>query len=316
MGRLGYLTIWPQGQLQPLDSLMNSPDGRVKANAAIVAAGVDSGVSVYVTNTTNLVIDIDGYFAPANNSSLAFYALPPCRIVDTRQQNGDLGGPFLQANHERDFPILESPCIPSGLSPAAYSFNITAVAHPAHQRLGYLTIWPAGVEQPIVSTLNNPTGTNVANAAIVPAGTSGEVAVYPNNNTDLLIDVNGYFAPEGTGGLSMYPAAACRVIDTRTVGNGQPFMGELTVDVINSACSPPPNAQAYAFNATVVPPGPLGYLTLWPDGANQPQVSTLNAIDGSITSNMAIVPTTNGKIDAYASALTQMILDISGYFAP
>jgi hypothetical protein len=44
--------------------------------------------------------------------------------------------------------------------------------------------------------------------------------------------------------------------------------------------------------------------------------STLNAIDGMITSNMAIVPTNNGKVDAYASWTTQLILDISSYFAP
>jgi hypothetical protein len=32
---------------------------------------------------------------------------------------------------------------------------------------------------------------------------------------------------------------------------------------------------------------------------------------------MAIVPTTNGKIDAYAgNGLTQLILDISSFFAP
>jgi hypothetical protein len=31
---------------------------------------------------------------------------------------------------------------------------------------------------------------------------------------------------------------------------------------------------------------------------------------------MAIVPTGNGSIDAYAKALTQLLLDISGYFAP
>ena len=316
MGRLNYLTIWPQGELQPLASLTNSPDGRVKANAAIVAAGVDAGVSVYVTNTTNVVIDIDGYFAPANSSSLEFYPLTPCRIVDTRQQNGDLGGPFLQANQERDFPILESSCMPSGVTPAAYSFNVTLVAHPAHHHLNYLTVWPVGEPQPFVSTLNNPTGTNVANAAIVPAGTNGEVAVFVTDTTDLLIDVNGYFATPGSGGLSLHPIAPCRVIDTRGVGNGQPFMGELTVNVINSPCGPPANAQAYVFNATVVPPGALGYLTLWPDGEDQPLVSTLNASDGSTTSNMAIVPTNNGSVDAYASALTQLIMDISSYFAP
>ncbi len=52
------------------------------------------------------------------------------------------------------------------------------------------------------------------------------------------------------------------------------------------------------FNATVVPQGGLGFLTLWPQGIAQPLVSTLNAIDGAVTSNMAIVPTTNGEIQA------------------
>ncbi len=70
------------------------------------------------------------------------------------------------------------------------------------------------------------------------------------------------------------------------------------------------------LNATVVPPGPLGYLTLWSDAQAQPFVSTLNALDGAITSNLAIVPTTNGSIDALASDPTHLILDISSYFAP
>jgi hypothetical protein len=77
-----------------------------------------------------------------------------------------------------------------------------------------------------------------------------------------------------------------------------------------------PAAQAYVFNATVVPAPSLGYLTLWAFGKAQPIVSTLNALDGSITSNMGIVPGFNGKVEAYASGLTQMILDISSYFAP
>jgi len=65
-----------------------------------------------------------------------------------------------------------------------------------------------------------------------------------------------------------------------------------------------------------VPPHALLYLTLWPHGEMQPEVSTLNAQDGFVTSNLAIVPTNDGSIDAYVPSLTQMILDISGYFAP
>jgi hypothetical protein len=93
-------------------------------------------------------------------------------------------------------------------------------------------------------------------------------------------------------------------------------VGERTVPITSSQCAPPANAAAYVFNATVVPSGVMPYLTLWPDGENQPIVSTLNAYDGFITSNMAIVPNVNGSIDAYAAGLTQLILDISGYFAP
>ena len=68
------------------------------------------------------------------------------------------------------------------------------------------------------------------------------------------------------------------------------------------------------LNATVVPTGGLGYLTLWAENEPQPLVSTLNADDGVIASNMAIVPTTNGSIDAFASSPAQLILDINGYF--
>jgi uncharacterized repeat protein (TIGR03803 family) len=311
---LGYLTIWPAGEGQPVVSTMNSLDGRVKANAAIIPAGTPSGsVSVYVTDTTNVVLDIDGYFTPSTGSTLEFYPLTPCRVVDTRLANGDLGGPYLQGGQQRSFPVLESTCgIPN--SAQAYSFNFTAI--PRTRSLGFLTVWPEGQPQPLVSTLNDPTGTIVANAAIVPAGMSGGITVYPTDDTDLAIDVNGYFAPAGTGGLSLYVLTPCRVLDTRHEGGA--FSGKLVIDVLNSMCAPPSSAKAYVFNATVVPQGSLGYLALWPDGQPQPVVSTLNAPDGTITSNMAIVPAgTAGKIDAYAAnGITQLLMDISSYFAP
>lgn len=311
MGHLGYLTIWPTGQPQPVVSLMNS-DGRVKANAAIVLSGNGgAAVNVYVSDTTNVIIDVNGYFTPTNGSNLAFYPLPPCRVADTRGPTGPLGGPFLTANMERDFPVLlATSCnIPSKAS--AYSLNMTAVPHGP---LEYLTVWPTGHQQPLVSTLNAPTGTVVANAAIVRAGIGGRVAVYPSNDTDLIIDVNGYFAADDTGGLSLYGLTPCRVLDTRG-GNGA-FQGELTVNVTGSSCSVPTTAQAFTLNATALPQGSLGYLTLWADGTQQPGVSTLNANDGAIASNMAIVSNMDGSIDAFASNLTNLLLDISSYFAP
>jgi hypothetical protein len=212
---------------------------------------------------------------------------------------------------ERDFPILQATSCNIPAAAAAYSLNMTAVPHGP---LGYLTVWPAGHQQPIVSTLNAPTGTVVANAAIVRAGIGGRVAVYPSDDTDLIVDINGYWATAGTNGLSLYGVTPCRVLDTRQGGGD--FNGMLIVNVEGSSCAVSGTAEAYVLNATVVPPGSMGYLTLWPDGQPQPNVSTLNAYDGAITSNMAIVQTTNGSIDAFVSDSTNLILDISSYFAP
>ena len=305
---LGYLTIWPSGEFQPNVSTMNSTDGRIKANAAIVPAGYQGGVSIFVTDTSNVILDVNGYFTAPASGTLQYYKVTPCRIVDTR--NGQDQG-SLQAGKERDYNIAGTCGIPS--SAKAYSFNVTAV--PSKGPLDYLTVWPKGTTQPVVSTLNNNTGTIVANAAIVPAGPDNATAFYANDNqTDLLVDVDGYFAAPGTGGLSLYTQVPCRVLDTRQSGSG--FNGQITVPVETSACAPPSNAGGYIFNATVVPPAPMLFLTLWPHGTTQPTVSTLNAEDGFITSNMAIVPTNDGEVDAFSASQTQLILDLFGYFAP
>lgn len=315
---LGYLTVWPTGQPQPLASTLNSTDGRIKPNAAIVPAGTQGAVSFYVTDTTDLVLDIDGYFVPASTSTLTFYPLPPCRVADTRDSNqpAGLGPPALSAQQPRDFPVLNASSCNIPDSAQAYSMNVTAVPH---GYLEFVTVWPTGQQRPNASTLNAPTGTVVANAAIVPAGTSGKISVYAYNDTDLILDIDGYFASSNQGGLSLYAAAPCRVMDTRPPSGNGPFGGTLNpaVDVVGSLCEPPSYSEAYVFNATVVPEGKLGYLTLWPDGMEQPYVSTLNAYDAFTTSNMAIVPAGGGgKIDAYAYGYTNLVLDLSGFFAP
>ena len=308
---LGYLTLWTTGQSQPGVSTLNS-DGRVKANAAIVVAGTNGGVNVFVTDQTHFILDIDGYFvAKGTANALGFHPLPPCRVADTRQGTGSLGGPALSSGATRSFPVLSSACgIPN--SAQAYSMNFTALPHGS---LGFLTTWPSGQPQPIVSTLNASTGAVTANAAIVPAGTSGAISVFASNTTDVLIDIDGYFDSTQTNALSFYPIAPCRAADSRYPAGSPPFSGTVPLNLAGSSCGVP-TAQAYLANATVVPTGSLGFLTLWANGQPQPGASTLNAYDGAVTSNMAIVPSTNGSIDAFASNPTYAILDLLGYFNP
>ncbi len=316
-GTLGYLTVWPTGQPQPLISTLNSLDGSVLANAAIVPAGANGSVNAYAMNDTELIVDINGYFAPPATGTLQFYPLTPCRILDTRNPNGVFGGPSLAAGASRSVPIVSSGCsVPAGAS--AYSLNLTVVPHGL---LGYLTVWPMGQSQPVVSTLNSLDGTVLANAAIVPAGANGAVSFYASNTTDFVVDINGYFAPPGTGGLNFYTMTPCRIVDTRNTAGifGGPILSAgttRTFPLSQGSCGLPASSAAYALNVTVAPSGLLGYLTTWPTGISQPAVSTLNAFKGQVVANAAIVPAgATGSVNVYVMNTAQVIIDTEGYFA-
>jgi serine protease len=189
---LAFLTAFPTGPARPLVSTLNSFTGKVVANAALVPAGTNGSISVYVTGQTDVVLDTNGYFGqPGGAGELRFYPLTPCRVVDTRGPAGPFGGPEMEAQSTRSFAIPAGGCnVPS--TAKAYSMNVTVV--PAGV-LSFLTAWPAGAGQPFVSTLNSFDGSVVANAAIVPAGANGAVSIYVTDRTHVILDINGYFAP-------------------------------------------------------------------------------------------------------------------------
>lgn len=116
------------------------------------------------------------------------------------------------------------------------------------------------------------------------------------------------------------PVMPCRVADTRwpTGALGGPSLAggsTRTFPIPSSSCNIPGNATAYSVNVTVVPAAYLGYITIWPAGQPQPGVSNLNDPLGAILANVAIVEAgTNGAINVYATHLTDVVIDINGYF--
>ncbi len=194
-GRLDYVSMWPSAQPYPNVSTLNATDGGVIANAAITPTGANASVTVRASASTEIIVDINGYFLPqgTKHGGLRFYPVTPCRAADTRAghgKTGSFGPPALEADVPRDIPISQSCGLP--IWAEAYSLNITAVPHAA---LPYLSAWPGGHPFPNVSTLNSPSGRNIANAVIIPAGTDGSIRVMAAGPTDLIIDINGYFAP-------------------------------------------------------------------------------------------------------------------------
>jgi hypothetical protein len=96
-------------------------------------------------------------------------------LVDTRVgegKSGLFGPPSLPACTSRNFPLLSGGCAIPLTGVQAYSLNFTAVPDGP---LGFLSAWPTGSAYPGVSTLNSTDGSVIANAAIVTAGTGGNI---------------------------------------------------------------------------------------------------------------------------------------------
>jgi len=149
-----------------------------------------------------------------STDALIFVAITPCRLVDTRGASGGFNGiaPFsgpsisaagtitipVQSPTEASADTTPAPC---GVIPSiaqAYSFNLTVVPKVSGTAVDYVSMWPAGSTQPVVSTLDDPQGAIVSNAAIVPAGPAvspgyGGISVFNAgpSTTDVIIDMNG-----------------------------------------------------------------------------------------------------------------------------
>ncbi len=186
--------LWQAGQFTLINSNATPAPSGINNNGQIVGAYYPNGV-------------YHGFLATPGTPAqpLQFVPILPCRVVDTRNSNGQFGGPPITGGSFRSFPIPQGLCfVPS--TAAAYSLNVTLV--PIHHPVGYLTIWPTGQTQPTVSTMNSLDGRIKANAAIVPAGTNAAVSVYVTDTTNVVLDIDGYFIPRDHGHAGFPPADA------------------------------------------------------------------------------------------------------------
>ncbi|HEV2854012.1 MAG TPA: hypothetical protein VHC97_14535 [Thermoanaerobaculia bacterium] len=133
---------------------------------------------------------ISGSCMSAPPPPLRFYTLPPCRLADTRNPNGPLGGPALQPGTVRPFTLTGVCGVP--VTAKALSLNVT-VTQPGAP--GFLTLYPGGQLKPQTSSINFAMGQTRANNAVLPLGDgTGILQVFTADGpVHLILDVNGYF---------------------------------------------------------------------------------------------------------------------------
>jgi len=191
-----------------------------------------------------------GPVAVDSTSGLVFVAITPCRVMDTRDQDGSgktgaFGPPSLLAGVARVVPVPSSNCgVPVA---AAYSMNFVSIT-PLGQPVGWIAAWQDDTSWPGTVVLNAPQGGIVGNSAIVSAGAGGGIQVLATNNADLVIDMNGYYVQAtAVVGPSGPPGP---VGDTGPTGPAGPT-GEPSTD-------PGPTGLTGPAGADSTVPGPTG----------------------------------------------------------
>ncbi|MEO8503908.1 MAG: zinc-dependent metalloprotease family protein [Acidobacteriota bacterium] len=148
-------------------------------------------VSVTVTNPDTQTSTLNSAYT---YDASGFFALTPCRIVDTRNANGPTGGPALSGGVPRDFPIAGNCGVPA--QAFAVALNITVVSPTAG---GGVRVYQTGITTPMISSLSFNSGQTRANNGVIGVNgpTAGSVTVLPDipggQAAHLVVDIMGYF---------------------------------------------------------------------------------------------------------------------------
>jgi hypothetical protein len=191
----GWLTAYPNGQSVPATSTLNFDTSEYAiANGSIVRVGSGGQVCVNVGTVNSLagdsdtILDVTGYLTAAGLVQMPMLTAPQ-RLVDTRVS----GGP-VSTGQSRCFNVAGLVGVPT--TATAVVLNVTAVGYGTQ---GWLTAYPSGVSVPATSTLNfDVTEYAIANGAIIPLGTGGQLCVNVGTigsapgNSNIILDVVGY----------------------------------------------------------------------------------------------------------------------------
>ena len=322
----GFLTVYPSTDKQPQAANSNYQTGQTLNNVFTVGLGnADGAFKVFSLSTTNVVVDITGYFAPPGAGGLFFHPLPaPVRLLDTRSGQTACttpGSPLLAGTE-----LLQQGNAICGIPASAVALvgNATTVG-PLGQ--GFLTLFPADATRPLIASGNYQSGQTLNSPFTVGLSPSGNFTIYSLQQTNLVVDVLGYYSPDASDvigiGLLFSPMTPTRLLDTRS---GQPacFMPgspiPATTDTPQAAsgqCTIPATAKALVGNATTVSPAAQGFLTFWPSDSTRPNAATSNYAAGvNFNRHYTVGLGTDGAFKIYALTSTHLVVDVSGSFAP
>jgi IPT/TIG domain len=190
----GFLTVFPTGTSLPTASNLNWTAGVTVPNRVIVPVGAGGKVSFFNgLGSSDVIVDVNGYFTDGSAAGSWFVPLTPARIVDTRNGTGAPKAP-LGAGRTMAVQVAGNggvPAIAFVISPKAVVLNVT-VTNPT--AASDLIVWPDGASQPLASDLNFVAGQTVPNLVVVQLSASAQIDIFNAfGSTNVIVDVVGWY---------------------------------------------------------------------------------------------------------------------------
>ena len=302
----GFVTAYPCGVARPNVSAIQVIAGRNVAGSTVVTLGADGTFCVYSSTTINLVVDLFGSYAPAVGSR--YQPINATRAYDSRSRSTPLPAGT----------IVHVPVVGAGKAPAGSVAAALTVHSTGATGVGFATVYPCSASVPTVSSLNTAPGVQITNHVQVQLSASGEVCVYISAPMYITVDLSGWFGAAAT--TDFYAIAPYRAVDTRSnVGlTGISVSGSNRPITLAGANGLPSAAtlKAVVAEVTAVSPQAPGFLIVHACLATVPSVSMVRYLIAANAATTVVSPDDgSGRWCISTSATTQVLVDVSGYFA-
>ena len=295
-------------------------------NTVIVAPGSDGKIGLKNSDgSTNLNVDVQGYFTTSTTSGGGFVVTDPTRAYSSSQGVGTTAGQLNgSTTYTIDLKALGN--LPSNASSVFANVRVGSATDP-----GKLTVVPSDASTSGPSSVDYRAMRAEDSGVAIKLGPDGKIKIRSNAATashfDVLIDIEGYFTSTGDGaqgglftplpGVKIYDSA-----DSASIG-----AGETRTIPINGLGGIPDDGTtgSAAVTVTALSWTVGGALTLFnPDEGRTGGVSTLgfssdSGPDASVgaTTTAFIEPSIDGKISIYngATGAVRVLLTTQGWFS-
>lgn len=182
----GHATVYRCDRARPNASSLNFRHGEDVASLVVAELDTDGAVCIFVSTTTNLVIDMTAYIATDDLNMFR-----PSRLVDTRPDGVTLDGRHQRTGRRPSgstmrVQIAGRADVPTDAT--AVLLNVVAVG-PLDP--GFVTVYPCSTTRPHTSNLNFSRGLNVNGASVSALARDGDICIYNAGRTHLVVDVAG-----------------------------------------------------------------------------------------------------------------------------